>query len=184
MILEAAILDVISGRKESSKRCLQKPHPSSRAWMDIFLINSSIVSKHPIVFFYWCNGKRWKRIQLAFAARPNIRSGRNYSTIFMIHSLLCSITNWHFKTRNKKAVLLMKRVIPLFSITNLTHRVHQLKIVSIGVGQGGDESAAHIVRLFDNCAAKGLDALELLFDLRGFKIEHHTPRVFGVAAHF
>ena len=103
MILEAAILDVISGRKESSKRCLQKLHPSSRAWMDIFLINSSIVSKHPIVFFYWCNGKRWKRIQLAFAACPNIRSGRNYSTIFMIHSLLCSITNWHFKTRNKKS---------------------------------------------------------------------------------
>ena len=47
----------------------------------------------------------------------------------------------------------------------LSHRAHQLKVVSIWISQRRDPRSSHFIGLFDDRAAEGFDSLKLLFDL-------------------
>ena len=100
MILEAVILDVVPGRETEFESAFAQASP---------IIASRLSTR----------GMTFSGFTASSGSSPNIRSGRNYYTIFIIHSPLCSISNWHFKTRNKKSGITHERSNTALSITNL-----------------------------------------------------------------
>ena len=64
------------------------------------------------------------------------------------------------------------------------HRTEQLKIIAIRVCKRCDPTSRYLIRFLDHLSAHGLDPFKLFFHLRGFKIKHYTPGVFGLPVHF
>ena len=83
MILEVAVLDVISG-KESAFEGAFKQASSIISEMHGYVSHQiRRCLSVPIGTSYWSNGRRLKTIQLGSAVRPSIRDGRSCSIIFM-----------------------------------------------------------------------------------------------------
>ena len=62
----------------------------------------------------------------------------------------------------------------------MSHWRHQLKVVSVRIGQGRNPPISYFVGFSYDLCAESFHPLKFLVDLRGFKIKHDASGIFGV----